>query len=136
MAFGIGSNGKITKRGSKGARWILTQIAQAASRKKNSRLKEFFNRKKKSIGHSKAIIALARKIATIIWHLVTNDEMYQDETGYQKGEIKKRKIVETESFLIDESIKIISEIIAIMGKKEGEKYMREISSRTFMSNEV
>ena len=35
-------NGRITKRGSKEARWILTQIAQAAARKKNSRLKEFF----------------------------------------------------------------------------------------------
>ena len=34
--------------------------------------------KKKSIGHAKAIIVLARKIATIIWHLVTNGEMYQD----------------------------------------------------------
>jgi transposase len=46
--------------------------------------------------------------------------MYQDETGYQKGEIKKRKIVKIEPFSIDESIKIISEIIAIMGKKKGE----------------
>ncbi len=91
-------NGRITKRGSKVARWILTQIAQAAARKKNSRLKEFFNRKKKSIGHAKAIIALARKIATILWHLITNDEMDEDETGYQKGEIQKRKIIETEIF--------------------------------------
>ena len=113
-------NGRITKRGSKVTRWILTQIAQAAARKKNSKLKEFFNRKKKSIGHAKAIIALARKIATIIWHLVTNDEMYEDETGYKKGEIQKRKIVETETFSVDERIKIISEIIAIMGKEEGE----------------
>jgi len=48
-------NGKITKRGSKEARWILTQIAQAAARKKNNKLKEFFNRKKKSIEHAKAI---------------------------------------------------------------------------------
>ena len=87
-------NGRITKRGSKEARWILTQIAQSASRKKNSKLKEFFNRKKKSIGHAKSIIALARKIVTIIWHLVTNDEMYEDGTGYQKGEIQKKKIVE------------------------------------------
>ncbi len=91
-------NGRITKRGSKVARWILTQIAQAAARKKNSRLKEFFNRKKKSIGHAKAIIVLARKIATILWHLITNDEMDEDETGYQKGEIQKRKIIETEIF--------------------------------------
>jgi transposase len=34
-------NGRITKRGSKEARWILTQIAQSAARKKNSKLKEF-----------------------------------------------------------------------------------------------
>jgi transposase len=113
-------NGRITKRGSKVARWILTQIAQAAARKKNSKLKEFFNRKKKSIGHAKAIIALARKIATIIWHLVTNDEMYEDETGYKKVEVPKRKIVETEIFSVDERIKIISEIFAIMGKDERE----------------
>lgn len=112
-------NGRITKRGSKEARWILTQIAQSASRKKNSKLKEFFNRKKKSIGHAKSIIALARKIVTIVWHLVTNDEMYEDGTGYQKGEIQKKKIVEIEPFSIDESIKIISGIIAIVRKKEG-----------------
>jgi transposase len=113
-------NGRITKRGSKVARWILTQIAQAAARKKNSKLKEFFNRKKKSIGHAKAIIALARKIATIIWHLITNDEMYEDETGYKKGEIQKRKIIEIEMISVDERIKIISGIFAIMGKEDKE----------------
>ena len=110
-------NGRITKGGSKTARWILIQIAQAAARTKNSKLKEFFNRKKKSIGHSKAIVALARKIATIIWHLITKDEMYEDEKGYKKGEIQKKKIVETEIFSVDERIKIISGIFAIMGKE-------------------
>ena len=104
----------------KEARWILTQIAQAAARTKNSRLKEFFNRKKKSIGHSKAIIALARKIATIIWHLITKEEMYEDETGYKKGEIQKRKIVETEMFSVDERIKIMSEIYVIARNDERE----------------
>lgn len=74
----------------------------------------------KSIGYAKVIIALARKIVTIIWYLITNDEMYQDETGYQKGEVHKRKIVETEIFSVDERIKIISGIIAIMEKKEEE----------------
>jgi len=85
---------------------------------KNSKLKEFFNRKKKSIGHSKAIIALARKIATIIWHLITNDEMYEDETGYKKGETQKTKIVENEILSVDERITIMSEIFAITRKKE------------------
>lgn len=98
----------------------FTQIANAAARKKNSKLKEFFKSKKKSIGHAKAIIALARKIATIIWHLIINDEMYEDGTEYEKGETQKRKIIETETFSVDERIRIISGIIAIMGKEEGE----------------
>jgi len=46
--------------------------------------------------------------------------MYEDETGYQKVEIQKRKIVETEIFSVDERTTIISGIIAIIGKKEGE----------------
>jgi competence protein ComGF len=43
--------------------------------------------------------------------------MYEDETGYQKGEIQKRKIVETEIFSVDGRI-VISRIIAIMGKRK------------------
>lgn len=60
---------------------------------------------------------MARKIATIIWHLIVNDEIYEDKIGYKKGEIQKRKIVETEIFSVDERIKIISEIFAITEKK-------------------
>ena len=54
-------SGMITRKGSRAIRWILTQIAQAAARKMNSKLKEFFNRKK-SIGHVKAIIVLEGKM--------------------------------------------------------------------------
>ena len=111
-------NGRITKRGSKVARWILIQVAQAAARKNGSMLKEFFERKKKTIGHSKAIVALARKIVTILWHLIKNDEMYEDEMGYKKGDVQKRKIVESEEFSVDERISIISEIFAIVKKEE------------------
>ncbi|AKB57335.1 Mobile element protein [Methanosarcina barkeri 227] len=63
---------------------------------------------------------MARKIATIIWHLIVNDEIYEDEIGYKKGEIQKRKIVETEIFSVDERIKIISEIFAITEKGDEE----------------
>ncbi len=59
-------NGRITKRGSRLARWILTQVAQAAAKTRNSELKMFFSRKVKKIGFQKALIALARKIVTII----------------------------------------------------------------------
>jgi hypothetical protein len=46
-----------------------------SGKKENSKLKEFFSHKKKSIGYVKAIIVLARKITTIIWRLIINDEI-------------------------------------------------------------
>jgi hypothetical protein len=41
----------------------------------------------------KGIIALARKIATIMWYFVINDEMYEDETGCGKGEIQRERLL-------------------------------------------
>ncbi len=29
----------------------------------------------------------------IIWHLITNDEKYEDETGYQKGEVNRERLL-------------------------------------------
>ena len=58
--------------------------------------------------------------------------VYQSADKYHNGRItkrgskvagwitQKRKIVETETFSVDEHISIISEIIAIVEKKEGE----------------
>ena len=40
-----------------------------------------------------------------MWYFVINDEMYEDETGCGKGEIQKRKIVETEIFSVDNGLK-------------------------------
>jgi hypothetical protein len=34
--------------------------------------------------------------------------MYEGDIGYQKGEIQKRKIVETEIFSVDKRIKIMA----------------------------
>ena len=67
----------ITKRGSRLGRWILIEAAHAASRSRKSALRNFYYSKKSSIGAKKAIVALARKMATIIWHLIFNDEIYK-----------------------------------------------------------
>ncbi|KKH29918.1 hypothetical protein DU58_07520 [Methanosarcina mazei] len=104
----------------------MTQIAQAAVRNKNRKLKEFFNRKRKSIGYAKVIISLEKKIATIIWYLITNDEIYEDEAGYKKGEIQKRRIVETEIFAVDELIKIFREIFTIWEKRMKRAYEEDL----------
>jgi hypothetical protein len=67
------------KRGQEIEKWIAMQIAQAVARKKNRKSMYFFKRNKKSIEHAKAIITLTKKIATKIWHLITNDDIYEDE---------------------------------------------------------
>ena len=45
--------------------------------------------------------------------------MYKDETGYVKGEVQRRKIVETEIFSVDERISIISELSQLLKKRKG-----------------
>lgn len=70
--------GSITKRGSKTARWILIQAAHAAVRARDNDLKTFYLGKKEVIGAGKSIVGVARKMITIIWHLLTNDETYKD----------------------------------------------------------
>lgn len=44
-------------------------------------MKKVFDKLKKRIGYKKAIVALARKILTIVRHLVVNDEFYGEIGG-------------------------------------------------------
>jgi len=76
--------GRITKRGSKHLRWILVQAAQAASRAQDTVFSRFFRRVAYRRGRNKAIVALARKILCILWHLLLNRERYV-ESGLKKS---------------------------------------------------
>jgi len=71
--------GSITKQGSKHIRWMLVQVAQAALKKRDSKLRKFFLRIKARKGHNVAVVALARKILCILYHLLMNQEMYQED---------------------------------------------------------
>ena len=50
-------------------------------KKAESNLKKVFDKLKKRIGYKKAIVALARKILTIVRHLVVTDEFYGEIGG-------------------------------------------------------
>ena len=70
-------NGRITKQGSKWLRWILTQCTHASIKSRtNHKLKSFYLRLEKKKGKQKAIVATARKMLTIIWHLINKNEYY------------------------------------------------------------
>lgn len=69
-------HGHITKSGNSQARWLLTQVAQHASRHAGP-LGAFFRRLTKRKNRSVAITALARKLVTIAYLMLKNNEPYR-----------------------------------------------------------
>jgi transposase len=70
--------GHITRKGSKRARWILGQCAQSA-RQHDPRMREFYMRIERKHGSSKAIVAVARKMLSIMHVMLTRNEPYRGE---------------------------------------------------------
>ena len=75
--------GSITKQGSRHIRWILVELAHVAIRSPG-RIRTFFERLMPKTGYKKAIVAVARKMLRIVWHLLVNDEEYIDEIPRSK----------------------------------------------------
>jgi len=100
--------GSITKKGNRHLRWMLVENAHACARMKGTKLWEFFERIKKRSGYKKAIVALARKILTIIWHLLVNKETYDDDAYTQKKQSTIPKFLKMVSNIgIDEALGLI-----------------------------
>lgn len=100
------SGGKnLTGRTRKGSKWLrktMYQVAQGASKSKSSKLRDFYLRIKAKKGYKVAIVALARKIICIIYHLLTKGECYTEE-GVQKR-IEKLPSLKTKEFEIRKAI--------------------------------
>ena len=69
--------GSITKAGSTTARWLLAQMTRQVLRK-DTRLREWFKRIKRRRGSSIARVAVMRKLATIIWHMLKKQKSYTE----------------------------------------------------------
>jgi transposase len=69
------SHGRITKQGRAHARGMLVEAAWAAA-KTPGPLRAFFERIKARRGMQIAVVATARKLAVLCWHLVTKGEDY------------------------------------------------------------
>lgn len=68
--------GRITKLGNPYVRWSLVQAAHRMVRADEG-TKRYINHLSYRVGKKKAIVALARKISTIAWSLLTEDRLYQ-----------------------------------------------------------
>jgi transposase len=69
------SHGRITKAGRSRARGMMVEAAFAASRSPGP-LRGFYKRLKNRRGFQVAIVATARKMTVLCWHLVTKDQDY------------------------------------------------------------
>jgi transposase len=69
--------GSITKAGSGMARWLLAQVTHKVLRK-DPRLREWFKRIKRRRGATIARVAVMRKLATIIWHMLSKRTSYAE----------------------------------------------------------
>jgi len=105
---GKSSNGHITKRGNKFLRTILVLAANSIVISRPNKLRFFYQRIKAKKGHKKAIVALARKLVSIIHHLLKFKEMYLEEEGKQKN-FKLPKFIPVPDFSIDDMIGILCE---------------------------
>lgn len=105
---GKSSNGHITKKGNKFLRTILILAANSIAIGRPNRLRFFYQRIKTKKGHKKAIVALARKLVSIIHHLLKFKEMYSEEEGKQK-KFKIPKFIPVKDFSIDDMIGILCE---------------------------
>ena len=68
-------HGPITKQGNPHARWMLIQAAQHADRHPGP-LGVFFRRLAHKKGRNVAVVATARKLATIGWHMLQDNQPY------------------------------------------------------------
>jgi len=56
------------------------EIAQVVAKMRNNELSKFFQRLRARKNYNVAITALARKLISIIYHLLINQELYQENS--------------------------------------------------------
>ena len=82
--------GSITKAGSSMARWLLAEVTIKVLRR-DARLREWFKRLKRRRGASIARVAVMRKLATVIWHMLSRRMTYAECRAVGESGTKTRE---------------------------------------------
>jgi transposase len=80
-------SGRISKRGSASARWVLVEAAWSVVHQPGP-LHAFYERIRARRGHGKAVVAAARKLAVLFWCLLTRSEDY----AHQQPSLTAKKL--------------------------------------------
>jgi transposase len=80
-------SGRISKRGSASARWVLVEAAWSVVHQPGP-LHAFYQRIRARRGHGKAVVAAARKLSVLFWCLLTRGEDY----AHQQSSLTAKKL--------------------------------------------
>lgn len=86
-------HGRITKAGSRSARWLAIEAAHTLARS-GSPLAASYHRIRHRKNHQIAVTALARKLTVTVWHILTKGEPYR-YAAYPRTRLKLRKLAPT-----------------------------------------
>jgi transposase len=76
--------GPCPKQGNKFLRWAMVEAAQVTARK-DPLIKAFYDRIKRKKGPQKATVAVARKLLTIVYQILTKKEYYHYHTSSRQA---------------------------------------------------
>ena len=105
QSAGMFGTGHITKKGSKWLRHVMVEVAHCAVRVRDSRLRAFYLRLRARKGEKVAVVAVARKMLTIIWHLLMTGEKYVEDM-FEKT-VKELRVVYHGSVPLEEMARVL-----------------------------
>jgi transposase len=115
--------GSITKQGSRHIRWILVELAHVAIRSQGQ-IRTFFERLMPKKGYKKAIVAVARKMLRLVWHLLTYDEVFIDDVPRSK-QVKYPKLPKKiQSLGFNTFIELLSKASEVIIKDKSHEIVR------------
>jgi transposase len=82
--------GNLTKAGSSMARWLRAQVTHKVLRK-DGRLREWYKRIKRRRGSTVARVTVMRKLATLIWHMLSKRKTYAECRALAEVGTKERE---------------------------------------------
>jgi transposase len=86
----------ITKEGSAWLRWATVEVAQTIKWQRKGELYEWYRRRERRLGNPTATVALARKLLTIVHHLLTYGEDFDFRPERQGANRSRESEVELE----------------------------------------
>ena len=105
QSAGKSFTGGITKQGSKWLRRSMVEAARVAVRARDSKLRAFYLQIKARKGDKTAVVAVARKMLTIIHHLLVNGERYVED-GFEKR-LRGRRAVHAGHVPLEEMVAVL-----------------------------